>query len=650
MKLILLGWTSKGMRCPDVEINFRKGNEEVYRISLIQMPNGTGKTTMLNLLRAVLSGEAIKWEEKEILEYQRPDKDVNKGEFSVSLKIDGKLLTIKLSLNFDDLKAQYTTTSGIAGQEKGYKPPAHLKSLLKPEFINLFLFDGEFANKLCDSSFSKADNVIDGLFQLYLFKEISNELEEYWLDKSQGSARDKSGFTRRRNRHQNLQKHLEGLKIKRDELRSKENVLKEELEVLDKQLREIISDNKEYRERWTLAKSNKDIASEKVATCTREILSLSRNPLYMNRQFGLLATELKENLDKLKLPRATSREFFTELIESGICVCGDPIDLRKKEIILIKADEYLGEPETGIINSIKSDIGGIESSKEENTKKYTELLNTLSSELEKERKYITELRSIEQTVTENNSAEDINLKRDSKRKELHGVVEMIDFMESTNPVDEGDDTGNIKTATENLENAAKELSEISQTMELKNKKTILNDILNKSKELTRNLLEKDLVRETNNKLKVILGYNEIELESIKNSLHIKKRNRASVGQTLALAYAFLGTLFSRGSHELPFIVDSPAGSLDGTVRKEVAKVISGLSKQFIAFTISTEREGFVTTLEKENANIQFLTLFRKNEKAEKYKSDLIKFGVEEKHDSYLVSDRNFFNDFDDTGE
>ena len=60
MKIELLGWSSVGLRCPDVEIQLTM-HGKVAPVSLIQMPNGTGKTTTLDMLMATLNGVAEKW-------------------------------------------------------------------------------------------------------------------------------------------------------------------------------------------------------------------------------------------------------------------------------------------------------------------------------------------------------------------------------------------------------------------------------------------------------------------------------------------------------------------------------------------------------------------------------------------------------------
>ena len=49
MKFNILEWKSVGLRCPDFDIKISKDGKTFP--SFIQMPNGTGKTTTLGLLK-----------------------------------------------------------------------------------------------------------------------------------------------------------------------------------------------------------------------------------------------------------------------------------------------------------------------------------------------------------------------------------------------------------------------------------------------------------------------------------------------------------------------------------------------------------------------------------------------------------------------
>jgi DNA sulfur modification protein DndD len=108
-----------------------------------------------------------------------------------------------------------------------------------------------------------------------------------------------------------------------------------------------------------------------------------------------------------------------------------------------------------------------------------------------------------------------------------------------------------------------------------------------------------------------MPYNDIRIRNIDHCLNLEGQEGGSVGETLCVAYAFLSTLFAKTRHELPFVVDSPAGAIDLRVREQVAELVPKLSSQFVAFVISAEREGFLDSLERSvDSNIQYITLFR----------------------------------------
>jgi hypothetical protein len=130
-------------------------------------------------------------------------------------------------------------------------------------------------------------------------------------------------------------------------------------------------------------------------------------------------------------------------------------------------------------------------------------------------------------------------------------------------------------------------------------------------------------------------------------LELYKKERGSAGETLTIGYAFLSTLFDRSDYQLPFIVDSPANPIDLDIREKIGRIIPKLSGQFIAFTISSERPGFVEALHDEvGSDVKFLTLFRKGlEDAEEKLDDEPDSRKRETKDGWRVEGSSFFRNF-----
>jgi hypothetical protein len=157
--------------------------------------------------------------------------------------------------------------------------------------------------------------------------------------------------------------------------------------------------------------------------------------------------------------------------------------------------------------------------------------------------------------------------------------------------------------------------------------------------------------ETNKNILEWLPHNGIEVDRIDGHLWLKNATEGSVGENLSVAYAFLSTLFNRSTHSLPFIVDSPAGPLGNSVRREIGKTIPRLTNQFVSFVISSERPDFISGgIEKVTNQIQYITIFRKrisnySELAKKIKGTILT------SDGVIVYDKQFFYDFemDDDG-
>ncbi|MGK7919482.1 MAG: hypothetical protein AB4080_05685, partial [Trichodesmium sp.] len=136
------------------------------------------------------------------------------------------------------------------------------------------------------------------------------------------------------------------------------------------------------------------------------------------------------------------------------------------------------------------------------------------------------------------------------------------------------------------------------------------------------------------------------IDKIENSLSLENQKEASMGQTLSVGYTFLMTLLNKGQHDFPLVVDSPANAIDATVRREIAKLIPQFCHQFIALTISTEREGFTDTLDNKSDSTKFITVFRKTKGTEKLQQTLPSQGVTQTDNCFVVEGKEYFNKFD----
>ena len=125
MEIRVLGWRYENLRggLRDVSIDLEGA---LSRWTLIQMPNGTGKTTTMSLFRAAFSGENLS---PQFVRDLRASDDIDHGLFEVRLSIDGKLFRIQIRLNFRDGTHQYWTARSHraeAASDAGLHAPLHI--------------------------------------------------------------------------------------------------------------------------------------------------------------------------------------------------------------------------------------------------------------------------------------------------------------------------------------------------------------------------------------------------------------------------------------------------------------------------------------------------------------------------------------------
>jgi len=644
-KIRILGWKIQGFRCPDHALDFTLSRDETFDISLVQMPNGTGKTTTLELLRMTLSGKAVSYSPDELRAFG--SKDTSTGTCEVTLGCDGKLLTIILRIDLNSGIATYKTTWG-SGQQNGFRPPLETVKFLNQDFIDYFILDGELAQQLLSNKQAAAQRVIDAMFQADTLKKVAQRIEQYWHGKANDrGATTPQGFTRRKN----LVDELEGrLKLRRRELAEFQAKLKklttarqEHLDTFESSIR----DGKFKDEALTEA----DVAFQRESLKLQEIISdtfsLSAHPFSLSASFASACMRLKKGLDRVKLPEAAAREFFEELCDESDCICGRPIDISIASIIRSRASQYLGTDDVSLLNSIKTAID------EELPGKDVDALHSdYKFALQRLSEQVAVVQSCEARFNE------LKVRAGESDPAVKNAIQTIEDLGSQitnvqNCIDaytDPDDVAaeyNPSEIAKRLEKAKGDLAEVSNTLDLKRKTEMLCRILEQAYDAAAKAITAQLVSESNVNLDKWLPNNDIRIDDIRGHLLLRGGQAAgSVGENLSVAYAFLATLFNRSTNSLPFIVDSPAGSLGLPLRREIGKNVPNMSGQFISFVISTERQGFVDGgLALSGKKIQYLTVFRRRitdlaERAEKFSgSNFTTNGV-------IVEDEAFFNSFE----
>ena len=655
MKIEIFKWACEGFRCPDMEIDLRAG-QHVPRVTLVQMPNGTGKTTTLNLLKATLTGDAKHWSQNEIKELSREGETRDLGVFSVELSVDGRPLKLELRVDFTSGAVAYATTSPeVGGYNRGWTPPSSVRRFLNRKFVDLFIFDGELANRLLKPEESRAEEAIETLCQLDLLNQVRALAELYWQKATtRAGSTTVSGLSRYQSISRRLSERLRALKLELAAHKAQLEDVKLKIEARKSKIDQRLESDEQTRGALQSLSVEKATTDKAIESTLGNLMLQMRLPQALSPSFVSALHGLKQNLDRVKLPDSTSRQFFTELANESVCVCGRPIAEHERQVILSSAEEFLGEDLAGVLNSLKHDIDLV--TVDEN---YGLLQTTLSNlRVSRARSAAIETEIGQLTAASlSASGEDLNFVQseiDNLKVQEAQITDAIEVIESPLTVADQQQIGNqsevdllfgIAAVEKQVEMARAEIAKISNTLNLKNKIDLIEKITKEAQEIARNGLKQVLIDNCNLRLKTILKGDPIFIDKIEKSLVLKGRSSGSVGQNLAIGYTFLAEALHRGSHVFPLIVDSPAGPLDGLVRPQIASMVPQLCNQFIAFTISTEREAFLEPLEAAaNGDIRYLTAFRKTEGNSELMRNLPQSTVDNRS-SNVVEGRDYFVQF-----
>ena len=650
MKIQLLGWESQGLRCPDLKIDFSI-NGRVPKVGLLQMPNGVGKTTTLTCLRAAVDGSATEWSEEKVRSLKDPNTSNNKGLFIARLLVNDKEpLTLEMNFDFENGCVTYKTTYKKR-QEPGFVPPVEAAMFLNPRFAKLFIFDGELAKGLLDEGGEDASRVIDTFYQLYLLDQMKkvalDELEDH--TKRRRSANpvvvDRLGREIER-----LTEQREQLVRDADEQRVKLQNALTRIETLESEVGEQIKRHEQYRDQEKDAEKALSKAEKDLELQLQKLASEIPDPCYVHPAFSLGLKQFAVSLERLKLPGPSSRIFFTELAdEEDDCICGRPMTEECRAHVRDRAKDILADEASSFMNSLKSDIRQLGVYDEGRLKDRVDALSQI-------RRRFTEAESNKNRIR-NELSGDAEIQQ--RQEELEGCKtsaetarKFLDSFERDPLETDTEDSGCLKWFERELADRQTKRAELTDTIEFSDRTKRLTQILDKARAEAHEELKKSTVRDANERIKKVLKHSPLQILDITGKIQLGSESGvaqagASVGQTLAIGYVFLTTLLDGTAHHFPLVVDSPAGPMDTDVRRQVAPLVPELCQQFIAFVISTEREGFVDPLAAAAGkdDVKFLTAFRITGGTQDLIDSLPTEGVTKSSNGVLVEGHEFFSRF-----
>lgn len=574
MKMSILELEYKNIRkISSLQISFRNDTGGVIKNNFVMMANGTGKTTTMTLIKGLLDGSAKNWPVDYVKSFAPTTTTGDKGEFSITVKFDEKQYKYFLSLDYVNGIAKIETQAPPKGRETGLLLPTAIKGIFTPEFVSRFVFDGEQAKKSMDRTSNEADETIRYLYRLDELDEIlamnMNILTEI-QNAEGGSTGTRGSLSNLRSRQKKVRDHIASLEKKQKQLNgdiarfSQEKIEKEkQRQELDKNYEAL---NKEKNEVIAEQEKNRGNVDVKIT----EIVSLVKTPYLVSEGLCNRMYEFGDAMKKLKLPKSSSKDFFTELAYAEKCVCDRCIGEKERDAILKNAERYLGSDHQAVLNNIKSVLMG---------STYDERLVAAFEELGKLQEQKTRLNARFADV------EDKLIKAggpqvEQLQSEIEVLIGQISSAQTQLKIIESkDEDDETLTEENNLHKARRadaeyevKIASTTKTNAALRKKNVVQDLVNEIKTQATAALKEEIIKKANDKISRVIKDDYIEIESIDGYIKLKDREGASDGQTLSIGYCFLGTLFEEAELEFPFVIDSPTGKMDFDKRQAVADI------------------------------------------------------------------------------
>lgn len=597
----------------NLTLDFTKpGTTEPYDVSLVQMPNGTGKTTTMGLIRHLILGTQLDGDA--VSEYE-PDTGASEGEFAITFAAGDDRFRVHMQLDYImetlTYRHSYPQREG-GGMSSGHYLPLALQSILTEEFTDLFVFDGELPDKFIETGEDEAEQalkIVNRLDRVDAQREsIETIVDEFQQEKG---AKTKQGLKQFKTKADKRSKKLRELRTTREELENAVQNHEDEINSLTEEREEIISNDKEALEEYKELESEIKGLQSALQTESNAIIEDMRLPSKLSGDFYTDFEELLTHMKILRLPKSTSKEFFVELADEPTCVCGRDLDENHRKEIRQNAERFLSDEDVGVLNSIKQRLGNVSEPASLESR-----LDDLSETRDDLKEY--EMRQAQLNLSDENlesKKQDLTRQIEKQKTQKERKERKIELLSTD---DKGlrqkhdlDWQNNIPAAKREASKYEEKVEEATNTVEFSTQAKKLESIFGEFVDRTIQSVKQSQIRKTNQRLDRILKRSSVQIHSIDDSIKIRNKSGISEGQSLAVAYAYLSTLFENSAVDMPFVIDSPAVSLDHKVRAEVAPIITTLFDQVLAFIISTEKPGFVENLQPDTeAGINYYTVYQ----------------------------------------
>ena len=616
MKFNLLGWKCEGLRCPDFDFELNKNGNALA--TFLQMPNGTGKTTTLRLLKRSLYKHEFK--STEIEEYKAKKNELKKkGFFEAKFEVEGKIFYTKINFDFEKQDCSYSSTLSDKGHENFFRLPSEIENVVDKELIDLLFVDLELDVKpMFRDHQTGAQEAIRKFCKINLLKYIINDFVTFKNKKRKENVKSgniQNQINTEEARENKIINKITEVEKKVEEYKKYLNETQEEYNQAKKRLDEILDSDTQLKKKRKELEIRRDETKYKYEDLLNKNFDTIKNIGSYDSTLKKEIVDFVNSLDEMGLPEEEVKIFFDKILKRKNCICGEELTDEKKEIIRNEMNTFISISEAGIITGIKAAVN-------ENTQEKEQ--NNLSENSLKIQDYKQELEALNDNI---NLIKDRALKDDielSKRKDLlekerSKKKEYLDEI-VTQPwrAKDNEDTQSLVSLKEQKRIVEKKLADLSGTKEIEEKVSIITEILEVAMDEAENEISKEITKECNKKIDQMLTKNPIYINSIKNNIVLDGQLEGSTGQEARIGIIFLLTILERSKIQFPLIVDTPVKGMDNAAKRRTAKFISRLQSQFLCFVIDSDKPKFTDQFnEITDGNGNFITAFRRSNEFDK---------------------------------
>jgi len=648
-------------------------------INLLQIQNGYGKTTTLELLRHIFTGKLPDKKVWSSYKYkQQFGGDRSKSEFWVDLEIDEADYQIGIEFNHIQNVADFITISPeIGGRERGWRPPQNFKSKFenKPELVKLFIFNGEMADQLnraqgatiIEDAIRQVTN-LDKLYDLIrvgktkVDKGQLQEIIESHLSK-QSIQNASNAYAKNQGYHQECIDHIIETEKWRDEQKSEIDEYEKRKQQIQKELDQMDKTQEEYFPRIQKALEKQTDAQNKVNRLTEELLDSIFNPANLHIDTWENVKGFHATLEKEKIPRTVGEQFIVELMDNIKCLCGTPWTKEMKIYTKEHMKKYLGNELLTCIKAMQSEVR-----ESENNDDIELLSQYISNSLDDVMKHKQEISNIRKLFDE-----DIAVKQKELSKELGTIIEKINQIQPLIEQIEEEDVNTIimngwdKDVRKRDGNFVVLPTKFRDCINLKMLEKLEAHIRNRLSELAgvknlnrgveiTSLIVRNVLNTLMEKLRKIVitnantimekmhatGGGGVKLKSLNSGLKFtdyfgEEQDNVNMAAQLAGAYSYVTAMYMLGEIEVPLIIDSPVTGFGIGVAQNWAKEIPDKFPQVVAFITSMEKVGLIEIVSEDNVNTEVVTIRRENEGIE---------GLPQSGKMICDMDDNFFENYE----